>query len=111
MDNLVVDEGDREASYSFVLDKNDQTFLLKEILEDAIRSLTPVQSLAVDVLFDTEPINWLGNPLISNFETALSKMNPLQSLAVAVKAGYVESKSLPCFVDSHFIRKYTTMTS
>ena len=75
-----------------------------------MRSLTPVQTLDVDVLIDSDPSDWLGNPLISNFETAISNMNPLQSLAVAVKAGYVDSKSLPQMVDSNFIRKHTHMT-
>ena len=101
--------GGRDISYSNSFLKKDKTFLLKQVLEDAMRSLTPVQTLAVDVLFDSDPSNWIGNPLISNFETAISNMNPLQSLAVAVKAGYVDSKSLPQVVDSDFIRKNMNM--
>ena len=86
---------------------DNKSYPLKEILECAFTSLSPMQTLALDVLFDTDPVDWLNNSLITNFESAFSNMSPLQSLAVAVKAGYVDENNLPEFVDSNFILKNT----
>ena len=80
-------------------------FLLTEALEQALTSLTPIQTLALDVLFDTHPSDWLSNSLVLNFEKAISNLNPLQSLAVAVKAEYIDKKSLPKFIDAEFIKR------
>ena len=80
---------------------------LTEILEQALTSLTPIQKLALDVMFDTDTCDWLSNSLVLNFERAISRMNPLQSLAVAVKAGFIDMKSLPKFVNSEFITRNT----
>ena len=54
------------------------------------------------MVFETDQTDWLNNSL---FETAICNMNLLWSLAVAVKAGYVNMDSLPEFVDSNFITK------
>ena len=84
---------------------NSKQFALKEVLEHTLKSLSEMQTLALDVLFDTDQTDWLNNSLVSNFETAICSMNPLQSLAVAVRAGYVNMDRLPKFVDSSFIAR------
>ena len=84
---------------------NSKQFALKEVLEHTLKSLSEMQILALDVLFDTDQTDWLNNSLVSNFETAICSMNPLQSLAVAVRAGYVNMDRVPKFVDSSFIAR------
>ena len=84
-------------------------FALKEVLEHTLKSLSKMQTLALDVMFDSDQTDWLNNSLILNFETAICSMNPLQSLAVAVKAGYINIDSLPEFVDSNFITRNSHM--
>ena len=44
-----------------------------------------------------------------NFQTAISSMNPMQSLAVAVKAGYHDINCLPKYVDYNFIVRNTNV--
>ena len=46
---------------------NKEEFYLKDILEHALTSLTPMQTFAVDLLFDANPLDWLNNSLLLNF--------------------------------------------
>ena len=88
---------------------SDKEFSLKEILEHALASLTPMQTLAVDLLLGTDSVDGLNNSLMLNFQTAISSMNSMQSLAVAVKVGYLDMNCLPEYVDSNFIIRNTNV--
>ena len=87
--------------------KEDQVFVLGDILKQALSSLSPIQNQAIDVLKEQSHMlnHSPSRPSDETLGIAISNMSPLQSLAVAVKAGYVEMKILPVFVDSDFIRK------
>ena len=47
-----------------------------------MRSWISVQTLTVDILIDSDPSNWLGNPLNSNFETAIILMDQIIPLMI-----------------------------
>ena len=87
--------------------KDCQVFFLKDVLNQVLASLSPIQTRAIDVLSDQRHI--LDNSMsLSSNETmgkAILNMSPLQSLAAAVQAGYVDTKTLPAVVDSDFIRE------
>ena len=49
--------------------------------------------------------NSSSRPSLETLGTAIANMSPLQSLAVAVQAGYVDMKALPYFVDGDYVMK------
>ena len=67
-------------------------------------SLSLMQLLAVDVLSGSDLYDMSCD---GNLEEAISSMNPLQSLAVAVQLSYVNIKALPDIVDIDFINRNT----
>ena len=84
--------------------KSSNELVLKDILKDAMSSLSLTQLLAVNVLSGSVLYDMSCD---GDLEDAISSMNPLQSLAVAVQLSYVNIKALPDIVDIDFINRNT----
>ena len=88
--------------------KDGQVFILKDVLSQVLNTLSPIQMQAIAIISD-QPRHTLDNSWFrtsnESLEKAFSSMSPLQSLAAAVEAGIVDSKSLPAVVDADFIKK------